>query len=98
MSCTGDHGALVAEANELRREVEGQALYARVEAREELVRDEKNAHLRRPSSIFTRVLQAAPWRTSWAAGERPRMVHVAPPTSARADARNRSRSPRRPRA
>jgi hypothetical protein len=40
MSGTRDHGALVSEATELRREVEGQALYARVEAREELVRDE----------------------------------------------------------
>ena len=51
MRRAGEHGALVSDATELSREVEGQALYARVEAREELVRDEKNADLRRPSSF-----------------------------------------------
>src|SRR5262245_45945134 len=95
MRGTGDHGALVSKATELRREVERQALDARVEAREELVRDEKNANLRRPSS-FTRALRAALRRTSWVAAARPRTVHVAPPTSTRAGARTRSRSPRRP--
>lgn len=39
MRCTRDHRALMPEAIELSREVECQALNARVEAREELVRD-----------------------------------------------------------
>ncbi len=47
-----EHCALVSEVTELRREVEGQALYARVEAREELMCDEKNADLRRPSKYL----------------------------------------------
>ena len=51
MRRAGEHRAVMSEATELRREVEGQALDARIEAREELMCDEKNADLLRPSSI-----------------------------------------------